>query len=292
MLQRQIQTNALNRRHQTLPVRLLFCIFFPFSSLQMGFSNCAAILDYEFTQMPCGFIYQLQLLTTWNDAYYVGLNGLEFFDDKFNRIILQPSNIAAYPDSVNVLKPPHPDVRTPDKLIDGVNSPTSDHEVASHCWLAPMLPGIVNRIYVVFDCPVRVGMIKLWNYSKTPRRGVRDFALLVDDLLVYNGTLRPVQGPAATDRAVSAYSPHKHKQMPTHHTIFFGDATTEEAAAVFRDEQHALVRQDAHQSPAVKVFEAASGRTPGDKKHYGKGVPDLKTRQQHPPNQGEIRFFF
>lgn len=49
------------------------------------------------------------------------------------------SDVSAYPPSVNILEGVENDVRTADKLIDGVN----DKSDGSHSWLAPVLPGEV-----------------------------------------------------------------------------------------------------------------------------------------------------
>lgn len=92
--------------------------------------------EYETPYLPMGFTLKMRFLSTWGDKHYVGLNGVEVYDQLGSAILTQPGNefvLVADPCSVNSLSGQECDVRTVDKLYDGVYETEDDR----HMWLAP-----------------------------------------------------------------------------------------------------------------------------------------------------------
>ncbi len=80
------------------------------------------------------------------------------------------------------------DGRVPSNLVD---------ETSSSSWLAPLRSSLdhndmtPNVIYITFDRPTTLSYVKIFNYTKTPSRGVSGFDIAIDDVHVYSGTLQP-----------------------------------------------------------------------------------------------------
>lgn len=152
--------------------------------------------DYEPPLLPQGFVLKLVFWSTWGDPYYIGLNGFELFDATGRKINEKPRIVAATPPSVAEMAGGDPtDARVASNLLSGIDKNTWE---AHDAWLAPLASSLGNAavksagnvVYVVFDEPVVLSLIKFWNYGKTPTRGVRELDIYMDDLHVFSGTLR------------------------------------------------------------------------------------------------------
>ncbi|ETV65305.1 hypothetical protein, variant [Aphanomyces astaci] len=144
--------------------------------------------DYEPPLLPSGFLFKFVLWSTWGDPYYVGLNGIELYDTRGDKLP-PPTLVAALPTGLADVQVKQ-DIRVVQNLFQGINN-TWD---AAEAWLAPLASSLGqcdgNVVFAMFDTPVTVSMIKIYNYSKTPDRGAREIEIYVDDLKVYMGSLR------------------------------------------------------------------------------------------------------
>ena len=86
--------------------------------------------EYETNGQIIGFELKIQLLTTYGDIHYIGLNGIEILDWKGKPI---SGNIGAEPSSVRMLPSMKGDKRVVENLMDGINETQND----THMWLAP-----------------------------------------------------------------------------------------------------------------------------------------------------------
>lgn len=85
-----------------------------FETLVEDFENS----DFWIPKMPIGKTLVLSILSTWGDNHYVGLSGIEIFDNEGNLVKINPENIMANPPDINILPGNTNDPRTVDKLVD------------------------------------------------------------------------------------------------------------------------------------------------------------------------------
>ena len=152
------------------------------------------------------------------DGHYMGLDALQLFGADGRELTAAgsggrtPPIVHAHPADVNVLADVSGDPRTVDKLFvpppgpppggaggaaDLWAAPSSFRKGAADVWLAPWSPHQVNELWLSFNEPVALSLLRVLNYSKSPARGVDDFELLLDGLLVYRGRLRKSTGGEA-----------------------------------------------------------------------------------------------
>ena len=126
-------------------------------------SFCDSMIDIPI--LPSGKTLTIQIRSTWGDPYYVGMTGIECFDEEGRLIQLDSplEDVVAVPHSINVLPEYDNDPRTCDKLVDGVNFTMDD----MHVWLAPWMPESgETTITLYFRRTVTLSMMRFWNLNK------------------------------------------------------------------------------------------------------------------------------
>lgn len=146
-------------------------------------------------ELPKGRVLKMIIYSTWGDAFYVGLSGIEIFDE--NGEIIQlfdvKSQLRADPPDINCLPGYGKDPRTIDKIVDGTYLTCDD----MHVWLAPFTKGRENLIEIDFKETKGISMIRVWNYNKSrihSYRGVRDMGIKLDEKIIFLGEISRAPG--------------------------------------------------------------------------------------------------
>lgn len=145
---------------------------------------------------PTGFTVQFNLKCTFGDPYYIGLNGIEIFDVMGNNVLAKENEahfrIVADPPGVFILPGMAKDPRVAGNLCKP--NPYFDH--LDDVWLTPFAKYDKaynsNILVVEFKNPVTIGMINVWNYSRTASRGVKEIEIYLDDNMIYCGWLNDI----------------------------------------------------------------------------------------------------
>lgn len=156
--------------------------------------------------LPRGNQLKLEILSTWGDPHYVGLNGIELFDH-LGELIPFPEpedQISACPANINVLEEYEDDPRVAKNLVDGANFTCDDF----HMWLAPFTTGKEHYVLITFGANVSLSMVRVWNYNKSRThsfRGARHVRLVMMNEVhgereIFDGEIAQAPGIVSADR--------------------------------------------------------------------------------------------
>jgi hypothetical protein len=169
-----------------------------------NFGSEEKVVSIQAKALPFGNSLNMEILSTWGDQFYVGLNGFDIFDDNGKLVRSDVQSITTTPADINVLPEYENDPRIAANLIDGINFTRDD----LHVWLAPILepvvplPQVQDRILasvdITFRRSIRISMIRIFNYNKSrthTSRGVKRCRIRIGNIIVFEGFVHVVVSP-------------------------------------------------------------------------------------------------
>lgn len=177
--------------------------------------------------LPTGTRLRMDVYSTWGDGSYLGLNGLEVYDQILRLVPFQGkqpciTQISAYPRDLTELPGYSDDPRLVRNLLDGVNTTKDD----LHQWLAPQLhllhslvksatpaspdffreitdtEGLLGSLHLVFSHPISIAALRIYNFNKSRthnQRGIRKCRIFLDRQMIFEGEVKKASGQHKND---------------------------------------------------------------------------------------------
>ncbi|EGG22459.1 hypothetical protein DFA_04586 [Cavenderia fasciculata] len=134
------------------------------------------------------------------DNHFVGLSGIDIFDGSGSFIKLNElkTKIKTNVQNDDLGGGESPslygyDPKTIERTIDQVPRTCDD----MHQWLAPFSKDQPITITILFDHPLIISLIRIWNYNKSriyTYRGIKNIEIKLDNIIIFKGSIRKAQG--------------------------------------------------------------------------------------------------
>ena len=193
--------------------------------------------DYEPCILPSGMLLRFVFHSSWGDPYYIGLDKLQIMSvsssSKYSPLVIRGEQVAAGPISLQCLPGMQNDGRVPRNLFECCRD--GQHATRGG-WLAPLAASLAydynslalsdglrsgheNELHVLMDQPTIISGIRIWNYSKTPKRGVREVSVYLDDRLIIRSGLHIVE----SQRVIGSQEASSSPSSSTHQCLLFSN---------------------------------------------------------------------
>lgn len=111
--------------------------------------------NFIIPELPSGDSLVIDILSTWGDKYYVGLNGIEIFSSTGEPAkIKEIYAVTSINQSLDNNRNPH----NVNNLINGINRTRDD----ANLWLTPYTSGDHHYVQMIFEYTITIAMIRIW----------------------------------------------------------------------------------------------------------------------------------